>query len=160
MISIVVAHSSNGVIGRAGGLPWRLPGDLARFRALTTGHTVVMGRNTFESLPESVRPLPGRRNIVLSSEQGYRAPGAEVFAELTSALDACGSDCFVIGGGEIYRQTLPRAERVYATRVEGEYEGDKFFPPLPEAQWRLVERSNVLFENGHRFAFETYDRAG
>jgi dihydrofolate reductase len=160
VISIVVAHASNGVIGRDGGLPWHLPADLRRFRELTTGHAVVMGRRTFESLPPAFRPLPKRRNIVLSRSAGYEAHGAEVFASLEEALAACGRDCFVIGGELTYRQALPLAERVYATRVEAEPEGDAVFPSLPERDWRCVETSDPLDENHHRFTFRTYERVG
>jgi dihydrofolate reductase len=160
VISIVVAHSSNGVIGRDGRLPWRLPTDLKRFRELTTGHAVVMGRKTFESLPEAFRPLPNRRNVVLSGNPGYGAAGAEVFRSLESALAACGHDCFVIGGEVTYRQALPLAQRVYATRLEDEHAGDAHFPELDEREWRCVEMSDPLTENDHRFTFRTYERVG
>jgi dihydrofolate reductase len=160
MVSIVVAHASNGVIGRDGGLPWHLPTDLRRFRELTTGHAVVMGRKTFESLPAAFRPLPGRRNVVLSRSRGYEPEGAEVFAGLESALAACGHDCFVIGGELTYRQALPLAERVYVTCVEGEPAGDARFPALSERDWRCVETSDPVAENDHRFTFRTYERVG
>jgi dihydrofolate reductase len=119
-----------------------------------------MGRRTFESLPPAFRPLPKRRNIVLSRSAGYEAHGAEVFASLEEALAACGRDCFVIGGELTYRQALPLAERVYATRVEAEPEGDAVFPSLPERDWRCVETSDPLDENHHRFTFRTYERVG
>lgn len=159
MVSIVVARSRNGVIGRDGGLPWRLPSDLRRFRELTTGHAVVMGRRTFESLPPRFRPLPGRRNLVLSSDPAYRAEGAEVFADLASALAACGGDCFVIGGGVTYREALPLAARVYATEVDADVEGDASFPELAAGEWRCVERSEPIAEGGHTFTFRLYERA-
>jgi dihydrofolate reductase len=158
VVAIVVAHSRNGVIGRGGDLPWRLPTDLKRFRAITTGGTVVMGRKTYESLPDSFRPLPDRRNLVLSTRSGYEAAGAEVFPALESALDACENGCFVIGGGETYEQALPLAGRVFATEVDAEVEGDVFFPALPEGEWRRVERSEPVDENGHRFTFNVYER--
>lgn len=158
MVSIVVARSSNGVIGRDGELPWRLPTDLKRFRELTTGHSVLMGRRTFESLPGAFRPLPNRRNLVLSSNEGYPAEGAEVFTSLSEALQSSTGECFVIGGGVTYREVLPIAERVYATEVEGEIEGDTFFPPLPENEWRIRERGEPIVENGHSFAFCVYER--
>ena len=158
MVAIVVAHAANGVIGRDGDLPWRLPTDLKRFRELTTGHAVVMGRKTWESLPERFRPLPDRRNIVLSSDAAYHAEGAEVFGDLSSALAACPGDCFVIGGGVTYEQALPRAARVYATRVDAEVEGDTYFPALPECEWTLVDESDRLVENGHAFTFRVHDR--
>jgi dihydrofolate reductase len=157
VIALVVAHSANRVIGRDGGLPWRLPGDLKRFRALTTGQTVVMGRRTYESLPDAFRPLPDRRNVVLTSDPGYRADGAEVVGDLDAALAA---PCFVIGGGEVYAQALPRAQRVYATELEAEVDGDTFFPPLPAAEWRCVERSERIIEDGHAYTFARYDRVG
>ena len=159
MIAIVVAHSANRVIGRDGRLPWRLPSDLRRFRELTSGHTVLMGRRTYESLPDAFRPLPGRRNLVLSGDRGYRAEGAEVFASLREALAACEGDCFVIGGEVTYRDALPLCERLYATEIEGEIEGDAFFPVLDPAEWSLVEDGGPLVENELGFAFRTYERA-
>ena len=159
MIALVVAHSANRVIGRDGALPWRLPTDLRRFRELTTGHAVVMGRRTYESLPERFRPLPDRRNIVLSTRAGFEAPGAEVFGDLEAALGACDRDCFVIGGAITYSQALPRAARVYATQVAGEIAGDAVFPELPAADWRCVDRSEPIAENGETFTFTVYERA-
>ena len=159
MIAIVVAHSENRVIGRDNDLPWRLPTDLRRFKELTTGGTVVMGRKTYESLPEAFRPLPNRRNVVLTTSPEFAAEGVEAFGSLEEALAACEHDCFVIGGGETYRQALPHAQRVYATRVHADVEGDVHFPELPEDAWRRVEQSEPVSENGHRFAFETYERA-
>lgn len=155
----MVAHAANGVIGRDGGLPWHIPSDLKRFRELTVGSTVVMGRRTFESLPPAYRPLPRRRNLVLSSDASYSAPGAEVFGDLEAALDACDGDCWVIGGATTYEQALPLASRVYCTELGAEVAGDTFFPPLPADAWRCVEESDELAENDHRFRFRTYERA-
>jgi dihydrofolate reductase len=157
VVSLVVAHSANRVIGRDGGLPWHLPGDLKRFRELTTGHAVVMGRRTFESLPDAFRPLPNRRNVVLSTDPAYRADGAEVVANLEAALAA---HCFVIGGGVTYAQALPHAQRVYATELEAEIDGDTFFPALPAGEWRCVERSERIVERGHAYTFTVHDRVG
>jgi dihydrofolate reductase len=159
VVAIVVAHSTNRVIGRDGALPWRLPSDLRRFRELTSGHTVLMGRRTYESLPDAFRPLPGRRNLVLSGEASYSPEGAEVFSSLAAALDACEGDCFVIGGEVTYRDALPLCERLYATEIEAELEGDAFFPELDPAQWRLVEDAGRQVENELSFAFRTYERA-
>lgn len=158
MVAIVVAHSANRVIGRDGDLPWRLPTDLERFRELTSGGAVVMGRKTYESLPDAYRPLPNRRNIVLSTDPDYRAPGAEVASSLKAALEACDGDCFVIGGGTTYEQALAHSHLVYATEVEGTVEGDTVFPPLPEGEWRCVQRSGPLRENGYTFSFKRYER--
>jgi dihydrofolate reductase len=159
MVSLVVAHSSNYVIGSAGKLPWHLPGDMRNFRELTTGHTVVMGRKTFESLPDAYRPLPDRRNLVLSANPNYRAEGVEIYPTLEAVLQAAGEECFVIGGATIYRQALPLAQRVYATHVEGTHEGDVFFPPLEEHEWHCVQRSDRILENGHAYTMRVYDRA-
>jgi dihydrofolate reductase len=151
VIAIVVAYSENRVIGRDGDLPWRLPTDLKRFKELTTGGTVVMGRRTWDSLPERFRPLPNRRNVVVS-RNGCDAP--EVCRSVEEAL---GEDCFVIGGGQVYAQALPRADRVYATEVAGVVEGDVHMPELgPE--WREAERSDPIEENGHVYSFVTYER--
>jgi dihydrofolate reductase len=159
VISLVVAHAANRVIGREGGLPWHLPTDMKRFRELTTGHTVVMGRKTFQSLPHAYRPLPDRRNLVLSSDPNLQAPGAEVFAHLPSALEACGGECFVIGGERTYREALPLAARVYATEIEEQIAGDVFFPELAPSEWRCVHREEPIAENGHTFTFRVYERA-
>ena len=157
MVALVVAHSANRVIGRDGGLPWHLPADLRRFRELTTGHTVVMGRRTFEGLPDAFRPLPRRRNVVLSTDPEYRADGAEVQPDLAHALTG---SCFVIGGGEIYAQALPLAERVYATEIEAEIDGDTFFPELPEREWRRVACGERIVEHGHAYRFTVHERLG
>lgn len=158
MVAIVVAHSANRVIGRDGELPWHLPTDLARFRELTSGGAVVMGRKTFESLPEAYRPLPNRRNIVLSADPRYEAEGAEVMPNLEAALEACDGECFVIGGGSTYEQALAHTDLVYATEVETAVEGDTLFPPLAQDEWRCVERSEPLRENGYTFSFKRYER--
>ena len=152
MIAVVVAYSANRVIGRDGDLPWHLPGDLKRFKELTTGATVVMGRRTWDSLPERFRPLPNRRNVVIS-RNGCEAP--EVCRSVEEALAT--GDCFVIGGGEVYAQALPHAQRVYATEIEGDIEGDARFPDLG-AGWREIERSERIEENGRAYAFVTYER--
>ncbi|HEV3047228.1 MAG TPA: dihydrofolate reductase [Solirubrobacteraceae bacterium] len=154
-----MAYARGGTIGREGALPWRLPSDMRHFRELTTGGTVVMGRRTYESLPERFRPLPRRRNLVLSTKPGYAPAGAEPCADLESALAACGEDCFVIGGERVYAAALPRVERVYATEIEEPVEGDAFFPALDPGRWRRAERSPALREEGHSFSFCVYERA-
>jgi dihydrofolate reductase len=160
MVSIIVAQGSNRVIGSEGRLPWHLPTDMRRFRELTTGHPVVMGRKTFESIPDRFRPLPGRRNMVVSSNPHYSPGGdVEVFASLEAALEACDRHCFVIGGGQIYDLATPLADRIYLTDVEADPAGDAFFPPLFAEDWRCVEESERLVENDHAFVFRTYDRA-
>jgi dihydrofolate reductase len=159
VIALVVAYASNGVIGRDGGLPWRLPSDMRHFRELTEGSTVLMGRRTWESIPDRFRPLPNRRNLVLSGDRGYAAPGAEVFAGLDAALQACGRECFVIGGAQTYAESLELAERVHATEIDTDIDGDTFFPALDPAGWRRVRRGERVEENGHGFRLCVYERA-
>ncbi len=135
-IAFVVAVSRNGVIGRAGGLPWHISTDLKRFKAITMGKPLIMGRKTWESLPK--KPLPGRPNIVITRQKNYRAEGASVVSDVPSALAAAGQadEVCVIGGGEIFDMFLAQTERIYLTEVDLEVDGDTFFPPLDRAQWR------------------------
>jgi dihydrofolate reductase len=159
MLAAVVAYGANRVIGVDGGLPWHLPSDMKFFRELTTGHAVLMGRSTYESIPERFRPLPGRRNLVLSRDPSYAPAGAEVFHTLEAAVEACGGDAFVIGGGATYEAAMAIMDRIYATEVEASPDGDTYFPELgPE--WQLVEEHpRVVEENGGAFTIRIYDRA-
>jgi dihydrofolate reductase len=141
-----VARARNGVIGRTGALPWRLGADMRRFRALTTGKPVIMGRKTWQSLPR--RPLPGRMNLVLSRQPEFEAGGAivcEAFAEAIEiareqAADDGVDEVCVIGGADLFALALPRAHRIYLTEVEGEPQGDVIMPPIDEADWTEVSR--------------------
>jgi len=135
VISLIVAASTNNVIGNDGELPWRLSDDLKRFKAVTMGKPIVMGRKTFESIG---RPLPGRQNIVISRQEGFTADGCDVVQSIEQAVEVAGAaeEIMVIGGSEIYSAFLPIASRVYLTRVHTEVEGDAFFPSLDEAEWR------------------------
>jgi dihydrofolate reductase len=135
VISLVVAVSTNNVIGVDGELPWRLSDDLKRFKAVTMGKPIVMGRKTYESIG---RPLPGRKNIVITRQADFTAEGCDIVKSTAEAVAAAeGADeIMVIGGSQIYAAFLPLAERVYLTRVHTEVEGDAFFPPLDEAEWR------------------------
>jgi len=127
VIGLVWAQSANGVIGRDGTMPWHLPEDLKHFRTLTAGATVLMGRRTWESLPPRFRPLPGRRNLVLS-----RTPqaGAETFADLEQALDAASGDVWVMGGAAVYRAALPIADRIVVTEIREHFDGDTTAPDV------------------------------
>ena len=127
MIGLIWAQSANGVIGRDGTLPWHLPEDLKLFRSLTTGTTVLMGRRTWESLPPRFRPLPGRRNLVLSATP---QEGVETFADLPSALAAVDGDLWVIGGAAVYRAALPVADRIVVTELRESFEGDTYAPEV------------------------------
>ena len=135
MIGLVWAQAANGVIGVDGGLPWQLPEDLARFKKLTLGSTVVMGRETWESLPPSVRPLPGRRNVVLTRQPDWQAPGAVVARSLAEALDQPG-DVWVIGGASVHRDALPLADVVVVTELAQAFDGDTTAPELGPG-WRV-----------------------
>ncbi len=155
----------NGVIGQAGGLVWSDPADLKHFRHLTQGHAVLMGRKTWDSLPARFRPLPGRRNLVVSRQAGLQLPGAEVHASLPLALTALAEAprVFVIGGGELYAQALPLAHELVLTEVDADLPGDTVFPRVDPALWHAVQRKEAqAAETGTdrpRFAFVTYRRA-
>jgi dihydrofolate reductase len=157
--SLIVALSENQVIGRDGRLPWHLSGDLRRFKQLTMGHTIVMGRKTYESIG---RPLPGRTSIVITRQPDYRPPGVTVAASLDEArrLAAGDTELFYIGGGEIYRQVLPIVERIYMTRVHAQVTGDTAFPELASSQWRLMEQTEHGADKSNDFPFSilVYER--
>ena len=159
MISIIVAASTNNVIGREGGLPWKLSDDLKRFKRLTMGKPIVMGRRTWESIG---RPLPGRQNIVLTGQAGFDAPGCDVATSPAEALDAAGTadEIMIIGGSQVYALFLPKASRLYLTRVHAEIDGDAYFPEIDDAQWRLVESEAHESDDINQFAYEfrTYER--
>lgn len=140
-ITIVAAMDRERLIGDGDRLPWRLPADLRRFKAITMGKPIVMGRRTHESIG---RPLPGRRNIVLSRREGYRAPGCEVFPDLDAALAGCdrGDEVMIIGGAEIYALALPRATRMYLTLLDGRFSGDTWFPEYDGSEWREIARED------------------
>ena len=157
-VTLVVAVADNGVIGRAGDLPWRLPDDLKRFKQTTLGKPVLMGRKTWDSIG---RPLPGRRNIILSTRPGFTAAGADVFPSLEAALKACAGDSeiMIIGGAEIYRAALPLATRIHLTRVHAAPEGDTVLD-LPLDGWRELSREDHPADDrhAHAFAFVTLER--
>ena len=157
-LGLIWAQSTSGVIGRAGGIPWRLPEDQARFKELTLGRTVVMGRLTWESLPAKVRPLPGRRNVVVTRQAGYRADGAEV---VTSLTDAPLDDAWVIGGAQIYAQALPLAGRCEVTEVEVDLrrEDDDALAPELDESWRGTAGDWRTSSSGLRYRFLGYVRA-
>ena len=155
MITLVLAIAENGVIGKDGAIPWHISDDLKRFKALTLGKTVVMGRKTWDSLPAKNRPLPGRRNLVVTRDADWHAQGAERVA-LDAAL--AGGDAFVIGGAEIYRAALPHADRIELTEVHGEIAGDAVFT-FDRAQWREVAREDHGGADGLAYSFVTLERA-
>ena len=165
MISIIVAASTNLVIGKNNDLPWHIPSDLKRFKELTTGKRVIMGRKCWESIPSKFRPLPNRNNIVISRDYTYVADGAFVLSDLNQFIieysDSNGfnygtREDFVIGGAEIYKQFFPIAKKLYMTEVLGEIEGDTYLEGFNPEEWNLTNMSEPLEENGFRFIFKEY----
>lgn len=155
-IYLVAAVASNGVIGRKGQLPWHLPEDLKHFKRLTLGHPVIMGRRTWESLG---RPLPGRDNIVVTRQAGYDAPGAAVASSLEAALALSAGEpvVFVIGGQQLFAESLPIAAGLVLTEIDREYEGDTWFPPYDRSRWRESQREHHTAADGTKFDFVLYE---
>jgi len=157
IVALIVAVAENGVIGRDGKLPWRIPEDMKWFKARTEGRPMIMGRKTWESLPR--RPLPGRTNIVVTRDASYKAEGAVVATSLAAALDVANGEApeeiMVIGGAEIYRASMPFVRRIYLTSVHGEIEGDTYFPALDRDDWNEtivgVYRSSETRPVGYSF---------
>lgn len=159
-IVLIAAVARNRVIGRDNRLLWNIPEDMAHFKTLTAGQTVIMGRKTWESLPPRFRPLPGRRNIVISRQAGYAAPGGEVAGslEIALALASTAAMAFVIGGEQIYGQALPLADRLEITEVDLSPEGDAWFPEIAAADWQESARRAVPRNELPDCAFVTYRR--
>jgi dihydrofolate reductase len=166
LVAIYVAIAENGVIGRDNGLPWRLSTDLKRFKQGTMGKPIVMGRKTWESFPR--RPLPGRLNIVVTRDKAYRAEGAEVVHSLGDALTlarvrgrcSAEDEICIIGGGQIYAQALPLADRLYVTHVLAPFDGDARFPEIDPAVWRTVSSEDFPAgeKDSHATRFVIYER--
>ncbi len=158
-LSLIVAVADNGVIGRDNALPWSLPADLAFFKRTTMGAPIVMGRLTFASIG---RPLPGRRNIVVSRTAGFVADGTETAVSLDEALALAGDvpEVFVIGGASLYAAALPQASRLYITEVHADVDGDRYFPALDRERWRVVSRESHPADarNAHPMSFVVLER--
>lgn len=158
-LALIVAASENNVIGRAGGMPWHLPAELKHFKATTMGKPIVMGRRTHESIG---RALPGRRNIVVTRNRDFSAPGIEPAASLNEALSlaADAPEIMITGGAQLYREALPRAVRIYLTRIHKCVEGDTFFPELRLEDWREISREDHQPDekNACNFTFLTLER--
>jgi dihydrofolate reductase len=158
-IGLIWAQAVNGVIGDAGTIPWRLPEDLARFKELTLTGAVVMGRRTWDSLPERFRPLAGRHNIVITRQPDWSADGATVAHSLTDALAAAGSGpVWIIGGGEVYRQSMPLAERLEVTEVDLDADGDTVAPAVDAAFAQIAAGDWLTSRTGLRYRFVSYER--
>ncbi|MBI3936868.1 MAG: dihydrofolate reductase [Betaproteobacteria bacterium] len=158
-ISIIVAMAKNRVIGANNAIPWHLPGELKRFRSVTMGHHIVMGRRTYESIG---RLLPGRITVIVTRTPGYAAPGAIVAASLDAAIAACGNDdeIFVIGGAQLYAAALPIADRLYLTTVNAEVAGDTYMPDFNPGAWREVSAQSFAADdkNPYAYRFSIHDR--
>lgn len=152
-LTIIAAVGKRGELGLAGGLPWRLPGDLAFFKRTTMGQAVIMGRRTFD---EVKKPLPGRENIVVTRNRAFAADGVVAVSSLEAAIAHCAGreEAFVIGGAEIYRQALPRADRMILTRIAAEFEADTYFPTFEARDWRVVTRDPHSADEKNRWDYE------
>ncbi|MES9778606.1 dihydrofolate reductase [Bacillus velezensis] len=153
MISFIFAMDENRLIGKDNDLPWHLPDDLAYFKKVTTGHTIVMGRKTFESIG---RPLPNRRNIVVTSRDESLFPGCITAdsAEEVLKLISADEECFVIGGAQLYSALFPYADRLYMTKIHHVFEGDRFFPEFNEAEWELTSRKQGVKDEKNPYDYE------
>jgi dihydrofolate reductase len=152
VISLIVAVSQNGLIGKQGGLPWHLPAELARFKQITMGHPIIMGRKTHESIG---RALPGRQNIVISHNQDFKAASCEVVGSLDDAIQAAGQtdEIFVIGGASIYEMAISKADKVYLTRVATDLDGDKYFD-FDNSNWKLISSEKHKADEKNKYDFE------
>ena len=155
-ITLILARARNGVIGAKGGLPWRLPEDLAFFKRTTMGHPIVMGRKTWESIG---RPLPGRRSIVVTRDRSFAAAGAEVVHSLDDAVALCSDsdEIFVIGGAQLYAEALPRADRLLLTEIHADFEGDTFMPAAAAEDWAEAGREHHPPSDQRAFGFDFVD---
>ncbi len=155
MIALIAAISENNCIGKENTLPWYLPEDLKRFKKLTSGHVVLMGRKTWESIPDKYRPLPNRTNVVITRQENWHADGAQVFSNIQDALAAFkNKDLFIIGGGQIYKQTIDLADTLYITHVKNTIEHcDVFFPKIDPSLWKKTEQQDY-----QDFTFCTYKK--
>jgi len=158
MISLIVAHDKNRVIGYKKGMPWHLPGELQYFKEKTMGKPMIMGRKTFESIG---RPLPGRRNIVITRNTDYEAEGIEIVSSLEEALDLVGNEkeVMIIGGEQIFRMSLDIADRLYITYINHEFPGDTYFPEYDDKEWELVSQQDPIHTNeGFTYEYLIFDR--
>ncbi|ADX67358.1 MULTISPECIES: dihydrofolate reductase [Weeksella] len=154
MLHLVVAIASNHAIGKGNQMLWHLPKDFLHFKKITTGHPIIMGRKTFESIG---RPLPNRVNIVISRDRNYSADGIQVVHSLREAIEKgykLDEDLYVIGGGEIYRQAMEFADKIYLTEVHHEFEGDTFFPEIDDEKWVEVDREHHLKDDKHLYSYD------
>ena len=156
IMSAIVAMASNRVIGNRGGIPWKIPGEQKMFKEITLGHTVIMGRKTYESIG---RPLPGRTNIVITRQSDYQAEGCTVVHDLDSAFRSCPpgeSEAFICGGGQLYREAMPATDRIYLTVLPREVDGDTYFPEISDTEFKMTK--SELIDGVEPYNFYVYDR--
>lgn len=159
-ISLIVAMASNGIIGHAGQMPWHLSADLKRFKKITLGSPIIMGRKTFESIG---KPLPGRSNIIISRNPDYQQPGCSVFNTIETVIKNCchiANEVFIIGGSALYEATLPYATKLYITEIKQDFNGDTAFPPWNKADWLETDREDINDDSqvSFSYSFITYKR--
>ena len=164
-LSIIVAVSENNVIGKNNSLIWHLPADMKFFKEKTTDHVIITGRKNYESIPEKFRPLPDRKNIVITRQKNYHAPGAIVVSSIENALQYVSEnhndeEIFIIGGAEIYRQTISVCDKIYLTRLHHTFEGDAYFPIINEKDWQLTQREDFSADekNIYNFTIQIWEK--
>ena len=162
-LNVLVAASTNNVIGKANTIPWRLPTDMKYFKKITEGHIVIMGRKSWDSLPVKFRPLPNRTNVIVTRNESFKEDGVIVFHDLDYCLNHFQSldnsdEVFIIGGSEIYKAAFPFADKLYLTRVLAEVDGDVYLEGFDASEWSLASSSEVMEENGLKFIFEVYEK--
>jgi len=156
ILSLIAAMASNRVIGDKGDIPWKIPGEQKMFKEITLGHTVIMGRKTYESLG---RPLPGRTNIIITRQANYQAPGCAIAPDLAAAIEACGpneEEAFICGGGQLYHEALAMADRIYLTVLSREVAGDTCFPEISETEFEITE--SKMIDGVEPYGFYIYER--
>jgi dihydrofolate reductase len=158
MISIIVATGDNNVIGKDNALIWHLPADMKFFKDKTTGHCIITGRKNYESIPEKFRPLPNRTNIVITRQPDYKAPGTIIVGSVDKAIDTAkqtnDEEIFIIGGAEIFRQSLHLTDRIYLTKIYHSFEGDVFFPELNKDEWKEVARTKGITDEKNKYEYD------
>lgn len=157
IISLIAAVADNNVIGRNNDLPWHLPTDMKHFRDTTMGHCVIMGRKNYDSIPLKYRPLEGRTNIVVTRQKNFKADGCIVVHSVKDALEECKkkneTEVFVIGGADIYNQTMDIADRIHYTKIHHSFDGDAFFPKIDLHKWKLISKKDIAADEKNKFPF-------
>lgn len=156
IISLIYAVSENNVIGKNNTLPWHLPADMKHFKSKTIGHCIITGRKNYESIPEKFRPLPDRTNIIVTNQKNYAAPNTVVVNSIPDAIQIAKkqgeTECFIIGGAEIFKQTIGMADKIYLTKIHHSFEGDAYAPELDLRQWKEISRQDFQQDEKNKYA--------